>query len=346
MLVGYTVPMDRSLYQTHRPKQFKEVIGQPQVVTVLEKAIKRKTISNAYMFTGARGTGKTSVARIFAKSLNCADVDIFEIDAASHTSVDHIRELNASVYSLPVQSDYKIYILDEAHMLSKSAFNAFLKTLEEPPAYAVFILATTEADKIPETVVSRCMHLPFHQPSLSVLRQFIVATAKKEKRTLTDQAVSLLALIAEGSFRDALSILQKVLIVADTEKIETSLVEEIIGAPRHQLVNEYLQALLDTDVPVGVKALSTAVEAHTSMALFTKLAIRKVRATLLFRGGYKVVSGEYDEDDQKFIQKLAEHKALSTKTLRDLLQASIAIQHSYIKQLPLETLLIPSQDTT
>ena len=200
--------MERALYQKHRPQTFADISDQPQVVSVLEKAVEDTTTAHAYLFTGPRGIGKTSVARIFARSLGCKDIDIFEIDAASHTSVEHIRELTESVYIQPVESEYKVYILDEVHMLSKAAFNAFLKTLEEPPTYTIFILVTTEEDKVPDTVVSRCVLLQFRQPSLSALQQIVTAIAKKEGYTLADQSVALVALMADGSFRDALTLVQ------------------------------------------------------------------------------------------------------------------------------------------
>src|SRR5512141_218689 len=146
----------QSLYRIHRPSTFKEVVGQEQVTKPLEEAVKAKKIGHAYLFAGSRGLGKTSIARIFAHEIGCSDRDLYEIDAASNNSVEDIRALTEGVYTLPFESPYKVYVLDEAHMLSKSAWNALLKTLEEPPSYVVFILATTELSKVPETVQSRC----------------------------------------------------------------------------------------------------------------------------------------------------------------------------------------------
>ena len=145
----------QSLYRAYRPQTFEEVAGQEQVTKPLAEAAKQKAIAHAYLFAGSRGLGKTSVARIFARAIGCKERDLYEIDAASNNSVDGIRALTEGVYTLPFESPYKVYILDEAHMLSKSAWNAFLKTLEEPPSHAVFILATTELEKVPETVQSR-----------------------------------------------------------------------------------------------------------------------------------------------------------------------------------------------
>ncbi|MEK7176024.1 MAG: AAA family ATPase, partial [Patescibacteria group bacterium] len=176
------------LYRKYRPKEFKEVIGQEHIVKVLEGAIKLGNISHAYLFSGPRGTGKTSVARILSRAIGTSMNDLVEMDAASQTSVDDIRALNESVFTLPYESRFKVYIIDEAHMLSKSAWNAFLKTLEEPPAYVVFILATTALEKVPETVISRCQTFSFKAPNQATLKEFALTVAKKEGATLMPEA--------------------------------------------------------------------------------------------------------------------------------------------------------------
>ncbi|MEK7515958.1 MAG: AAA family ATPase, partial [Patescibacteria group bacterium] len=200
----------QSLYRIHRPATFAEVVGQEQVTKPLEEAARSKKIGHAYLFAGSRGLGKTSVARIFADAIGCKENDLHEIDAASNNSVDAMRALTEGVYTLPFESPYKVYLLDEVHMLSKSAWNAFLKTLEEPPAHAVFILATTELEKVPETVQSRCQVFEFKKPTRAVLAKMTTAVAKKEGCTLAPDAAELISLLAEGSYRDALSVLQKV----------------------------------------------------------------------------------------------------------------------------------------
>ena len=332
--------MDRALYQIYRPKSFDEVVGQPQVVNVLEKTIKKKQVGNAYLFSGARGTGKTSVARIFAREIGTDDIDIFEIDAASHTSVEHIREINTSVYTLPTKSPYKVYILDEAHMLSKSAFNAFLKTLEEPPAYAVFILATTEPHKIPDTVLSRCMSLSFVRPTLAILQDTLVRVAKKEKYTLSKQGAALLSILADSSFRDGLSLLQRVLLIAKDEEITRDFIEEAIGAPKHSMVNSYLKALGSGEIEKGIEVLDKAVAENTDMIVFSKLVIRKLRAALLLQEGVALAQQEYDEDDQKVIQEISALPYTKLEALEELIQAHKTIPQSYMKQLPLEIVLL------
>ena len=190
----------QSLYRAYRPHSFKDVIGQPQVTDALAEQIKAKKVGHAYLFAGSRGLGKTSVARIFGKELGVTEKDLYEIDAASNNSVDDIRSLTENMYTLPFESPYKLYILDEAHMLSKSAWNAFLKTLEEPPSHTIFILATTELEKVPETVRSRCQAFQFKKPSREGLAKLVTTVAKKENATLEAGVADLIALLADGSY--------------------------------------------------------------------------------------------------------------------------------------------------
>lgn len=338
--------MERALYQKHRPQTFKDVIEQPQVVTVLEQAAKQKNIAHAYLFTGPRGTGKTSIARIFAKTIGCGDMDIFEIDAASHTSVENIREIAASVHTQPVESEYKVYILDEVHMLSKAAFNAFLKTLEEPPAHIIFILVTTEEEKVPETIISRCVPLQFRQPSVTVLQQTVTAAAKKEGYTLSKQSTALIALMAEGSFRDALTLLQKVLFVTDAGEVDHGKVEDLLGAPKQQCINDYLIALSDGNTAAGINTLADAAQMNTNMLLFAKLSIRKIRAALLAREKVPGITDDFTEEDKAVIETLSQKKSITLTTLKLLIEASYTIPQSYIKTLPLEQVLLETQPGT
>src|SRR5579872_5734422 len=199
------------LYRTYRPAKWSEVMGQDHIVNALKDALLNKRIAHAYLFSGSRGTGKTSTARILAHELKTADEDIYEIDAASNRGIDDIRELREHVSVNPFSSPYKVYIIDEVHMLSKEAWNALLKTLEEPPAHVIFILATTELDKVPETIISRCQTFTFRKPGREVVRKQIAAIAKKENYNLDPGAADLIALLGDGSFRDALGMLEKVM---------------------------------------------------------------------------------------------------------------------------------------
>jgi len=215
-----TAHIHTSLYRKYRPDNWDKVIGQQHIVQVLrEEANKVKKEGgfpgHAFLFAGSRGTGKTTIARIFAQEIGTAPEDIYEIDAASNTSVEDIRALSEAVHTLPLKSRFKVYILDEVHMLSKSAFNAFLKTLEEPPRHVIFILATTELHKIPETIMSRCQVFHFARPTVATLTEVITETVKREGFEIEPLAAERIAKLGKGSFRDTLSHLQTILTFAE-----------------------------------------------------------------------------------------------------------------------------------
>jgi DNA polymerase III subunit gamma/tau len=296
------------LYRKYRPATFKEVVGEEHIVSVLENQIKLGTIAHAYLFAGSRGTGKTSVARIFAREIGTSAHDLFEIDAASNTGVDDIRALNESISTLPFDSKYKVYILDEAHMLSKSAWNALLKTLEEPPEHVIFILATTELEKVPETIVSRTQVHNFRKPNRSTLRTFADNIAKKEGRTLATEAGELVALVGDGSFRDTHGILEKLFSSSKEKKINLKMVEEVTGAPRSELVRQILESIVEGNLEKGVKAVSSAREANADMKVFARLVLERLRFLFLIRlkaGMEAHILKETSEDDVKALQELA-----------------------------------------
>src|SRR3989338_6286161 len=236
-----------TLYRAYRPQTWEEAErGQPQIVALLKAALKHpEKMAHAYLFAGSRGTGKTSVARILAREMGVSDKDLYEIDAASNRGIDDIRALRESVYAMPFDSPYKFYIIDEAHMLTKDAWNALLKTLEEPPKHAMFVLATTERDKVPETIQSRSQIHSFRQPSREILSQIVIDVAKDEGFAIERAGAELVALLAEGSFRDALSILQKVLSSSDSKKVTSADVEKVTGAQRGELVRQLLSGLVE-----------------------------------------------------------------------------------------------------
>src|SRR3990167_907210 len=270
-----------ALYRKYRPQSWKDVLGQEHVVNVLFGAIEAGNIAHAYLFAGSRGTGKTSVARIFAKSIGCSENDLYEIDAASNRGIDDIRELRDSVNVLPFESPYKVYIIDEVHMLTKEAFNALLKTLEEPPKHVIFILATTEIEKLPDTIVSRCQTFQFKKPSQKVLKDLVMDVAKKEGFKLEPASADLIAVLGDGSFRDTHGILQKVISSSADKNISTEGVEMVTGAPKGKLVNNFISAIAEKDLEKGLKAIDTAVESNIDMKVFLKLILRKLRAILL-----------------------------------------------------------------
>jgi DNA polymerase-3 subunit gamma/tau len=328
----------QSLYRTHRPATFKDVVGQEQVTGPLEEAARSKKIGHAYLFAGSRGLGKTSVARIFAHAIGCKENDLYEIDAASNNSVEDIRALTEGVYTLPFESPYKVYILDEVHMLSKSAWNAFLKTLEEPPAHAVFILATTELDKVPETVQSRCQVFEFKKPTRAVLAKMISAVAKKEGYMLAPDAAELVAMLAEGSYRDALSVLQKVF-AGGEEKLSREMVEAATGAPKREQVHALIRALAGGERGKALESIERAAKAGADMKLFLELVLEALRATLLIRYAPELRASLADElgaDEFPALEKFSEEKGITHATMLAFLNAADRIRYAPIPALPLE----------
>ncbi|MDP1689826.1 MAG: DNA polymerase III subunit gamma/tau [bacterium] len=342
----------QSLYRIHRPSIFAEVVGQEQVTKPLEEAAKSKKIGHAYLFAGSRGLGKTSVARIFASAIGCTENDLYEVDAASNNSVEDIRTLTEGVYTLPFASPYKVYILDEVHMLSKGAWNAFLKTLEEPPAHAVFILATTELEKVPETVQSRCQVFEFKKPTRAVLAKMTAAVAKKEGYTLAPDAAELIAMLAEGSYRDALSVLQKVLSSKTSDILKVSVHEDVIvreaveqttGAPKREQVHALINALAVGERGKALEAIEKASNADVDMKLFLELVLEALRATLLIRYAPDLrasLQGELGMDEFVTLEKFANERPprsfITHTTMLAFLNASERIRYAPIPALPLE----------
>ncbi len=241
--------MYQALYRKYRPKTFDEVVGQEHITTTLVHQIESGSISHAYLFTGSRGTGKTSTAKIFAKAINCLhpkngspcgecevckalsqenNLDIVEIDAASNNRVDEVRDIREKVKFLPVSAKYKVYIIDEVHMLTESAFNALLKTLEEPPSHIVFILATTDVQKLPTTIISRCMRFDFHLLSDVTLSEHLKHIFSLEKIEYEDDAITQIVKAAQGSVRDMLSIADGI-VAFSNGKIKSEDVSKILG---------------------------------------------------------------------------------------------------------------------
>lgn len=329
-----------ALYRKYRPKNFSEVLGQDHIVKVLQGAIHGENISHAYLFCGTRGTGKTSIARIFAREIGCSESDLYEIDAASNRGIDDIRELRESVKTFPFEGKYKVYIIDEAHMLTKEAFNALLKTLEEPPPHAVFILATTERQKIPETVMSRCQVFTYKKPAQEILKNLVSRVAKEENRTLDGASAELIALFGDGSFRDTLVTLQKVLSSTEKKKISIEEVEQIVGIPKNILINDFLLAMNQEKANKALCILREVTKMNLDVGIFMKLVLVKLRAIMLFRLAPEMktaLADDFTAEDFLILQNFPVNKNLKLSLiLATLLEASDAVSKSFIPSLPIE----------
>lgn len=336
---------EQVLYRKYRPAKWSEVIGQEQVVTVLSGAIKLGRVGHAYLFHGSRGTGKTSVARIFAQAVGTSQNDLYEIDAASSRGIDEIRELKEAVRSLPFESTYKIYIIDEVHMLTKEAFNALLKTLEEPPKHVIFILATTELAKLPETIISRCQTFTFKKPTVEVLKKYVVKTATKEGFSISEESAGLIAMLGDGSFRDTLGILQKVLSLSADKVLSPAEVEAVTGAPKEQYVYDLVLALLAAKSDLALTVIEKAINEGHDVRILLKMTLNVLRQAMLIKFSPAVstqLKNELSQDTFERLSALANHEKSDSlaSLLRGLLDIHDEVSRAYLPQLPLELAVI------
>ena len=334
-----------ALYRKYRPTTFKDIIGQDHIVSVLEGSLKTGNVAHAYLFYGGRGIGKTSIARILARELGTSDNDLTEIDAASNNGVENIRDLREAVRVFPFDSKYKIYIFDEVHMLSKGAFNALLKTLEEPPEHVIFMLATTELEKVPDTIVSRCQVFTLKKPTEVILKEMVVSLAKKEGVKIDSEASELIAMLGDGSFRDTQGILQKVISISSDEKLTRSEVERVTGAPKQELVFNFITSLIDENIELGFTAIAEATAQNIDMLIFMKLVLKTLRTGLLLRYAPEMkgeLSLSLSESEKNFFKDALKEKkgAITSKTLVVLLDAYQNMKFAFIPQLPLEIALV------
>ena len=350
------------LYRKYRPVTFSEVVGQEHVIKTLQGALTTGRVGHAYLFCGPRGTGKTTIARLLAKSLNCEQkikdgdcdnscqtclavnqnrsLDLIEIDAASNRGIDEIRSLKESASVAASGGKYKIFVIDEVHALTKDAFNALLKILEEPPAHVVFILATTEFEKLPETIVSRLQHFKFRKPSEYMIKKSLENIAKKEKILIDDEALNILSFFADGSFRDAHGMADQILSLNE-KKLMGESVRNFFGVPSGVLVREFLSSLFEKNAENAFKTINKVYNQGLDMKMFLKLILRNLRFMLILN-----LAPDMEKDIEDIIGKeqldiLKAEKGKQTPEqyefmLKKFLDAHESVLHSYFPQLPLE----------
>ncbi|MBU1083250.1 DNA polymerase III subunit gamma/tau [Patescibacteria group bacterium] len=348
------------LYRKYRPQKFSDLVNQDHVKQTLLNEIRFNKISHAYLFAGPRGTGKTTMARLLAKAINCQDnqdgepcgkcqnclaliegrmLDLIEIDAASHTGVDDVRSLIEKVNLAPAVGKYKVYIIDEAHMLSKNAFNALLKTLEEPPSHAIFILATTEVHKLLPTIVSRCQYFDFHHLGWEAITNYLKQIAAKEEISITDEAIAAVAEGAEGSLRDALSILDQVASLNVTE-VDRQTLEGLLGIVDVQIVRELTESILSQNITRGIDLIGQAYHQGYDLNQLLKRWMVYVRELMMVSlGNDSLISRSEDEKTSMRIQAKGVDYKIFVNLLQRLAEANSQYKVASMPQLALEMVL-------
>ena len=353
-----------TLYRKYRPAVFEDVKGQDPIVTALRNQIRAGRIGHAYLFCGTRGTGKTTVAKIFAKAVNCehpadgspcgecrscraiaagTSMNVIEIDAASNNGVDNIREIREEVEYAPTDGKYRVYIIDEVHMLSAGAFNALLKTLEEPPSYVIFILATTEPYKIPVTILSRCQRYDFRRISADTIADRLRELAKKEGVEAEEKALRQVAKAADGSMRDALSLLDQCLAFHMGQRLTYENVLDVLGSADTEVFSRLLQALLESDAAEALRVLDEVIMQGRDAGQFVRDFIWHLRNLLLLQNTED--AGEMIDVSEENLQLLKEEAqavpgATLMRYIRVLSELSDQLRHASQKRVLIEVALI------
>lgn len=338
--------MYQVLARKYRPRIFDEIIGQDSIIQTLKNAVINDRVSHAYIFTGTRGVGKTSIARILAKSINCVkgptanpcgvcpaciqihngnSVDVIEIDGASNTGVDSIRDLKEGIIYLPQSFRFKIYIIDEVHMLSNSAFNALLKTLEEPPAHAKFIFATTEIHKVPETILSRCQRFNFKRIPIRIIFDKLKEIALAEDVSVTDENLMIIASLADGSLRDSLSIFDTAISYFGKDIKED--VSPVLGLTTKSIIFNLISALFAKNYESSIKAAREIYESGADLRQFMKQAAFYIRNILIVKLKYKDLIYDLTDEEINTLIPFAEQK--SSEELLDMIDIMINADIKY-----------------
>ena len=355
---------EQALYLKWRPLSFDDVVGQEHVTRTLRNSLKTGRIRHAYLFSGPRGTGKTTTARLLAKAVNCAHedagsrpcndcssciavnesrfLDLIEIDAASHTGVDDVRELRDKIAFTPGEGRYKVYIIDEVHRFSGNAFDALLKTLEEPPDHAIFVLATTEIEKVPPTIKSRCLQFEFRRVSLTEVSERLALIANHEGLQVETPAIELIARQGTGSVRDSISLLDQ--IVADPDEVITlDLAQRILGTANARAVKELVDALLNQDVPLGLHIINQAIDTGSDPRQFGQQVVEHLRAVLLAQTASANLVEASNEDRALYTQQAGlVSRSQLLKAIRVFNEAVNNYTGGWQPQLALELALIES----
>ena len=312
-----------ALYRKYRPQTFEDVVGQNHITRTLKNQIMSGRVGHAYLFNGSRGTGKTSSAKILSRAINCLNpkdgnpcneceickaalegslTDIVEMDAASNNSVEDIRSIRDEVNFLPTVAKYRVYIIDEVHMLSIGAFNALLKTLEEPPEHVKFILATTEPQKLPATILSRCQRFDFKKISNEYIKSRITYICEQDKINIEEDAINTISVLAEGAMRDALSILERCL-QEDTDKITNEQVKDLVGLPKLQAVNDVINYILDYNMEQTINSVNNILAGGKDISNLIWEIIKYVKDILVYKTTNKLEI--YSNDELEKIKELA-----------------------------------------
>ena len=346
----------QTLYRKYRPKTFELVFGQDTIVKTLKNVIKNEKLSHAYLFTGPRGTGKTSSAKLFAKAINClnnkdgdacnecencksfnenSNPDIIEIDAASNNGVDEIREIKNKVNLVPSMSKYKVYIIDEVHMLSIGAFNALLKTLEEPPEYIIFILATTEPQKLPATIISRCQRFDFKSISHDKMKECLQNIINKENISIEDEALEGIISNSKGGMRDAIGLLDQSSAFSD-DKVTIKDIEELSGNISHDEVCSLINNIINKNYKVVFEKISDYSSAGKDFSLICEKLINYIRKGILYKKGLN--SNDMTETDKEIFDNMIDNKLY---IIIDILSETLTkLVNNYQKELIFEVQLI------